>query len=165
MDRRDGQQSSLNNENSGDSDASDNGDDDSADDDDLSRDPDSAEGSACKTIEFYVGLLMNLIPSLERLCEQNLSSQQNDGHVSKRVLDLPSELPPPYYEDSSKAASSKRLSQDQHVPDTNKLRPLDGTRSSKTVLKKSWTLDLTKRFEKRLRLKGKSSADILSLID
>ena len=47
-------------------------DEDQIDDDSVSSGSDDMKDNPCETLEFYVGLLMNLVPSLERLHKQSL---------------------------------------------------------------------------------------------
>ena len=116
------------------------------DDGDISSSSDDMKENACETIEFYVGLLMKLVPSLERLHKQTLETKQ-DGNQS---LPLPIvTLSQPSLHDPTQNPKSevlKQTSPDQQASVINEIGPSTKRRS---VEKDRVTmLDLRENFAK-----------------
>ena len=92
-------------------------------DDSISGSSDDMEENACETMEFYVGLLMKLVPSLERLRKQSLETKQDSNQslplplvsLSRQSLYDPTENP--------KSEGLKQLSQNQQASGINKIDP------------------------------------------
>jgi hypothetical protein len=74
------------------------------DDDTMSRVSDDSDEGVSETIEFYVGLLMNLIPSMERTYNQSLLDGQKGDAVSRLDASFPHLVLPDYSESSKDAA-------------------------------------------------------------
>ena len=134
---------------------------DDADDDDVSSSSDDSENNVCEYLEFYVGLLMNLIPSLERLYNQSLTPKEDNGLTSQ----LPTTVP---YQDllhdpqkPSKSRSVKHTSQDQIASDTNKSGPFDIEGSARIPHSELWARDLREKFENRMSLRTSDSRGML----
>ena len=111
------------NDDDDDDDHDDDHDDDDDDDDSISSSSDDMRENTCETIEFYIGLLMKLVPSLERLHQQTLGTRQDDSQSSllpiasssRSSLCDPTETPKP--------DSLKQTSQDQQASGINETNP------------------------------------------
>ena len=125
------------------------------DDDSASGDSDDMQENTCDTVEFYVGLLMKLVPSLERLHKQSATAKQDGSHslplpmasLSQSALDDPIDTPKP--------GSLGQMSQNQQTLGTNEV---DISTERKFVGKDpADLLGLGERFESLWQSKRQSS--------
>ena len=125
------------------------------DDDNSSSSSDDLKENPCETIEFYVGLFMKLIPSLERLHEQNSVPKQDDRQLLAFSMMFSSQ--PSLYDaiEASKPEGMKRTNQDQQALGIKEVGPSTGTISSEK--EHTNMSNLGQGFEKLLASKRPSS--------
>lgn len=138
------------------------GENDETDDDGVSSSSDDSQHDVCETIEFYVGLLMSLIPSLERLYTQSSIPKQNYGQVSGLPMTFQSQVLLSDRSKSSRRESVKDMSEDQKTSDTSKADSIATKKSVRSGITKTRAGILREQFEKRLWSKTLKPAGRLS---